>query len=77
MRGYVSCFPSGFLSSANLGQSVREIHEVVPGYGERLAKAVDRYFKRMEPGQFVNRMNVSSFPNGRGYTSSERYAMMY
>jgi hypothetical protein len=58
LHGFISCFPSGFLGPAKLGQSVREIHQPVPGYEERLGKSVDRYFKRMVPGQFVGRMNV-------------------
>ncbi len=61
LRGYIACFPGGFLSPARLGESVREIHGPVPGYEERLGRSVDRYFKRMEPGQFIGRMNVS-FP---------------
>ena len=59
LRGYVACFPGGFLSPARLGESVRELHQPVPGYEERLAKSVDRYFNRMLPGQFIGRMNVS------------------
>ncbi|KAE8392364.1 hypothetical protein BDV23DRAFT_181765 [Aspergillus alliaceus] len=41
LRGYIACFPGGFLSPARLGASV------------------DRYFSRMEPGQFIGRMNWS------------------
>jgi hypothetical protein len=59
LRGCIACFPNGFLGPAHLGQSVREIHQPVPGYEERLGKGVDRYFRRMEPGKFIRRMNVS------------------
>jgi len=64
LRGYIACFPGGFLSPARVGESIREIHQPVPGYEERLGKSVDRYFNRMVPGQFIGRMNVShpSFP---------------
>ena len=58
LRGYIACFPGGFLSPARVGESVREIHQPVPGYEERLGRSVDRYFSRMEPGQFIGRMNV-------------------
>jgi hypothetical protein len=61
LRGCVACFPNGFLGPAHVGQSVREIHQPVPGYEERLGKGVDRYFQRMKPGLFVGRMNVSYF----------------
>ena len=60
LRGYIACFPGGFFSPERLGQSVREIHQPVPGYEERLGNSVDKYFKRMMPGQFIGRMNVSS-----------------
>ena len=58
LRGYIACFPGGFLSPARVGESVREIHQPVPGYEERLGRSVDRYFNRMKPGQFIGRMNV-------------------
>jgi len=59
LRGCVACFPNGFLGPGHVGQSVREIHQPVPGYEERLGKGVDRYFQRMRPGQFIGRMNWS------------------
>ncbi|KAL9099892.1 MAG: hypothetical protein Q9163_004667 [Psora crenata] len=59
LRGYVACFPGGFLSPARVGESVREIHQPVPGYEEKLGRSVDRYFARMKPGQFIGRMNWS------------------
>jgi hypothetical protein len=58
LQGYIACFPGGFLSPARVGESVREIHKPVPGFEERLGRSVDRYFKRMEPGNFIGRMNV-------------------
>jgi Protein of unknown function (DUF3445). len=60
LRGYIACFPGGFLSPARVGESVREIHQPVPGYDKKLGASVDRYFSRMKPGQFIGRMNVSS-----------------
>lgn len=59
LRGYIACFPGGFLSPARVGESVREIHRPVPGYDQKLGLSVDRYFARMEPRQFIGRMNVS------------------
>ncbi|KAE8136769.1 hypothetical protein BDV38DRAFT_283707 [Aspergillus pseudotamarii] len=59
LRGYIACFPGGFLSPARVGESVREIHQPVPGYDKKLGASVDRYFSRMEPGQFIGRMNWS------------------
>ncbi|KAH7062686.1 hypothetical protein B0J12DRAFT_592031 [Macrophomina phaseolina] len=59
LRGYVACFPGGFLSPARVGESVREIHKPVPGYDQKLGLSVDRYFSRMKPGDFIGRMNWS------------------
>lgn len=61
LRGYIACFPGGFLSPARVGESVREIHKPVPGYDQKLGASVDRYFARMEPGQFIGRMNVRNY----------------
>jgi hypothetical protein len=58
LQGYIACFPGGFLSPAKRGMSVRAIHEPVPGYEQRLGNSVDKYFRRMEPGTFIGRMNV-------------------
>ncbi|MCJ1422218.1 hypothetical protein MMC29_000097 [Sticta canariensis] len=66
LRGYIACFPGGFLSPARVGESVREIHQPVPGYEERLGKSVDRYLYRMQPGHFIGRMNWSLQVDGVG-----------
>lgn len=62
LQGYIACFPGGFLSPARVGESVREIHKPVPGYEKKLGLSVDRYFGRMQPGDFIGRMNVSQLP---------------
>ena len=59
LQGYIACFPGGFLSPSRLGQSLREIHQPVPSYEKRLGNGADRYLKKLEPGKFINRMNVS------------------
>ncbi|KAI1392349.1 uncharacterized protein F4822DRAFT_126330 [Hypoxylon trugodes] len=59
LQGYIACFPGGFLSPARVGESVREIHQPVPGYESKLGLSVDRYFSRMRPGDFIGRMNWS------------------
>lgn len=63
LQGYVACFPGGFLALARVGMSMRDIHKPVPGFEERIGKSVDRYFRRMEPGNFIGRMNVSKSAN--------------
>ncbi|KAH7361370.1 hypothetical protein BKA66DRAFT_425712 [Pyrenochaeta sp. MPI-SDFR-AT-0127] len=59
LRGYLACFPGGFLSPSRVGESVREIHKPVPGYEQKLGLSVDRYFSRMKAGDFIGRMNWS------------------
>ncbi|KAL9640122.1 MAG: hypothetical protein Q9204_000839 [Flavoplaca sp. TL-2023a] len=52
------------LSSAKMGLSVREIHQPVPGYEDRLGNGVERHFKRMKAGDFVARLNWSTQTDG-------------
>ena len=59
LQGYIAAFPGGFLSPGRVGQSMRQIHEPVPGYVERIGKGVDKYFQRMQGGQMIQRFNVS------------------
>lgn len=61
LQGYIACFPNGFSCPAKVGMSVRELHNPVPGYVERIGKSVDRYFSRMEDGKFIRRWNVRKF----------------
>ncbi|KAL8701026.1 MAG: hypothetical protein Q9201_005128 [Fulgogasparrea decipioides] len=64
LQAYSSCFPQGLLSSSKMGLSVREIHQPVPGYEQRLGNGVDKHFRRMEPGVFVGRLNWSIQTDG-------------
>jgi hypothetical protein len=58
LRGFVTCFPSGFDTEKKLGLRLREIHGPVPGYKEKLEKSMDRFFERLEVGKVVGRVNV-------------------
>lgn len=58
LRGFVTCFPNGFNTRKKLGMSLREIHTPVPGYKQRIALSMDRFFERLEVGKFVQRANV-------------------
>jgi hypothetical protein len=59
LQGYIACFPGGFLSPSRVGQSMREIHDPVPGYQKRLARGADAYLQKLSAGSFIRRMNVS------------------
>lgn len=58
LKGFVLCFPSGFNTKEKFGLSLREIHTPVPGYAEKLALSMDRFFDRLEVGRAVKRSNV-------------------
>lgn len=61
LQGFVTCFPSGFDTSRKFGLKLREIHAPVPGYREKLAGSMDRWFERLEVGKWVRRVNVRCF----------------
>lgn len=53
------CFPSRWRLADKLGRPMMAIHAPVPGFNERLARPVDRFFDRVEPGQLFMRLNWS------------------
>jgi hypothetical protein len=59
LKGFVTCFPSGFNTKEKFGLKLRDIHKPVPGYKEKLEKSMDRFFDNIEVGKVVLRMNVS------------------
>lgn len=58
---FICCFPSGFDPSAKLGKLLKEIHAPVPSY-EKIGPSMERFFAKLEAGNAVKRMNVSSPP---------------
>jgi hypothetical protein len=60
LKGFVTCFPSGFNTKEKFGLKLRDIHKPVPGYKEKLEKSMDRFFDKIEVGRIVLRTNVSS-----------------
>ncbi|KAK4223955.1 hypothetical protein QBC38DRAFT_486521 [Podospora fimiseda] len=53
---FICCHPSGFDPSTKLGKTLKEIHGPVPGY-ERIEVGMERFFKRLEGGKRVKRVN--------------------
>lgn len=51
------CFPTRWRLADKIGRPLREIHAPVPGFDERLGRAVDRFFAKLEPGHVVQRVN--------------------
>jgi hypothetical protein len=59
LKGFITCFPSGFNTKEKFGLKLRDIHKPVPGYKEKLEKSMDRFFEKIEVGKIVLRVNVS------------------
>ncbi|KAE8421842.1 hypothetical protein BDV36DRAFT_280415 [Aspergillus pseudocaelatus] len=59
LEAYTTFFPAGFDTRKKLGLRLASIHTPVPGYKEKLERSMDRFFARVEVGQFVQRVNWS------------------
>jgi dimethylamine monooxygenase subunit A len=57
--GAVLCFPAHWRLADKLGRPLQAIHETVPGFGERLADPVDRFFANVQVSRPVWRVNWS------------------
>jgi Haem-dependent oxidative N-demethylase, alpha subunit-like len=55
----VLCFPAHWRLADKLGRPLHVIHEPVPGFGERLADPVDRFFAGIQVARPVWRVNWS------------------
>jgi Haem-dependent oxidative N-demethylase, alpha subunit-like len=53
------CFPAHWRLSEKLGRPLDVIHEPVPGFAERLAGPVDRFFDKLQASRPVWRVNWS------------------
>lgn len=52
-------FPNHSDPKKRLGGSLKDLHQRVPGYPEKLEMSMDRFFGRLEVGKVVCRSNVS------------------
>jgi hypothetical protein len=57
VAGGCVCFPSGWRLTDKLGQSVEEVHRLVPRLNAVLGSQVDRLLSRLRPGKCVVRSN--------------------
>ena len=55
--GATLCSPSRWRLAEKIGRPLAAIHAPVPGYGEALARPVDRFFAHLKPGKIVWRLN--------------------
>lgn len=55
----VLCFPARWVLAEKLGKPLLDVHERVPGYGEKLGAPVDRFMAQLKPGRVAMRLNWS------------------
>lgn len=58
-KGGIFAFAAGFDPLDKFNQPLTSIHKPIPGYEEKLKTSMNRFFNRINPGQFVNRNNFS------------------
>ena len=51
------CFPSNWRLADKIGKKLAEVHGPVPGYAEKLAAPVDRFFKNLSADAITRRAN--------------------
>ena len=57
LQSFVWAYPVGFDPQSKLGIKLRDAHNPVPSYKEKLAPSMDRYFSKLQPGNFMYRTN--------------------
>lgn len=57
LRSGSFAFPSGFDPAQKMNLSLKDIHGPVPLYKQSIEKAMDKFFRRLKPGNWVYRLN--------------------
>ena len=57
LQCFIWAYPVGFDPQSKIGIKLRDAHRPVPGYTEKLAPSMDRYFGRLQPGDVRFRVN--------------------
>lgn len=65
LQSFVWAYPVGFDPQSKLGINLRNLHQPVPGYSEKLVLSMDRYFSRLEPGDVRRRSNWTVATNDK------------
>jgi hypothetical protein len=60
LGAYLTCFASGFENGRILGRRLRELHDEVPDYEDKLRTGMERWFHKLSKGQLFRRHNVSN-----------------
>lgn len=74
LRGGTFGFPSGFDPAEKMNKPLKDIHGPVPGYKEKLEKAMDSYFDRIKSDRWVVRYNWSIQPHTELYSPGGNHA---
>lgn len=74
LRGGSFAFPSGFDPAVKVNTPLSAIHAPVPFYKEKIQKSMDKYFAKMQPGQWVERFNWSFQTHTNYFALSENHA---
>lgn len=82
LRGGSFAFPSGFDPAVKLNLPLKDVHGPVPMYKEKLQVSMDRYFKKLKTGTFVQRYNwgiqahTELYAPGLNHTYDENLAIV-
>ena len=60
----ILCAPSRWRLTEKIGRPLRDVHEAVPLYADRLSSAVDRFMGALAPGKVAERLNWSVVDDG-------------
>ena len=71
LQAIITCCPSGFSPREKLGKKLADIHGPVPAYRERLEGSMDRFFSKLEVGEYVKRVNWSVTTGAELYAAGD------
>lgn len=67
----VFAFAAGFDPKTKINKPLTAIHEPIPGYQTKLRLSMNRYFERLQAGQFVGRANFSVQAHDKFYVDDD------
>ncbi|ODQ80887.1 hypothetical protein BABINDRAFT_161076 [Babjeviella inositovora NRRL Y-12698] len=74
LRAGISGFPAGFDPSQKFNMKLSDIHGPVPMYQSKLKLSMNKFFSRINPGQFVIRNNWSVQAHCKLFAVTENHA---
>ncbi|OAL57334.1 hypothetical protein IQ07DRAFT_638679 [Pyrenochaeta sp. DS3sAY3a] len=77
LGAYLTCFASGFEIGSILGSRLRDLHNEVPDYKDKLQAGMERWFHKLAKGQLFRRYNWTVTMHGKlrnGVGENQNYA---